>query len=371
MKAEDYFKVYKIVRDDDKRRRFTDTFFLTARRWAEQLPDTVTNYDFDPDNEDSKKTSIKYQFLQRFAVKGRTTEAMYTAWMQLSFDSSKDDIEEFINEVKNLAKRLGYNKQAQVMAIKNHLPLELYHNCLTINNLKDLTDFLVKVYDNPKMKEKLGVKDKALNASGVTMHAFSMGQSLDTHIMDSSGEIGKLKAEIGELKFQMQAVNSDSKAKVQKFKPKITPPRRMGSNFHGGESFGNRGQSRRTQETTNETKTMGHSGLEVRIFPVGVTRVMAQIRTKILDQMVDSEAKASLIIVQMYDALGWLVELLIKIRADVITARNLDISLVNVLRKLKTKGDKQGTTLWAKEYLSLKAGRSKNGMMTMLGVLSI
>ena len=103
MKAEDYFKVYKIVRDEDKRKHFTDTLFLTARRWAEQLPDTVTNYDFDPHNEDLKKVSIKYQFLQRFVVKGRTTEAMYTAWMQLSFDSSKDDIEEFINEVKNLA----------------------------------------------------------------------------------------------------------------------------------------------------------------------------------------------------------------------------------------------------------------------------
>ena len=55
MEAEDYFKVYKIVRDEDKRRHFMDTLFLTARRWAEQLPDTVTNYDFDPDNEDSKK----------------------------------------------------------------------------------------------------------------------------------------------------------------------------------------------------------------------------------------------------------------------------------------------------------------------------
>ena len=82
MKAEDYFKVYKIVRDEDKRRCFTDTLFLTARRWAEQLPDTVTNFDFDPDNEDSKKISIKYQFLQRFVVKGRTTEAMYTAKVQ-------------------------------------------------------------------------------------------------------------------------------------------------------------------------------------------------------------------------------------------------------------------------------------------------
>ena len=127
MKAEDYFKVYKIERDEDKRKCFTDTFFLTARRWAEQLHDTIGNYEFDPDNEE-----------QRFAVKGQTNEATYTAWMQLSFDSSKDDIEEFINEVKSLAKRLGYNEQAQVMAIKNHLPLELYHNCLTITNLKDL-----------------------------------------------------------------------------------------------------------------------------------------------------------------------------------------------------------------------------------------
>ena len=257
MKAEDYFKVYKMVRDEDKRRRFTDTLFLTARRWAEQLPDTVTNYDFDPDNEDSKKISIKYQFLQRFAVKGRTTEAMYTAWMQLSFDSSKDDIEEFINEVKNLAKRLGYNEQAQVMAIKNHLPLELYHNCLTITDLKELTDFLVKVYDNPKMKEKLGIKEKASSTSGMTTHAFSMGQSLDTHIVDSSSEIGKLKAEIGELKFRMQAVNSDSKAKVQKFKPMITPPRRRGSNFRGGGSFRNRGQSAQNTGDNRRNQTNG------------------------------------------------------------------------------------------------------------------
>ena len=42
MKAEDYSKGYKIVRDEDKRRHFTVTLFLTARRWAEQLPDTVT-----------------------------------------------------------------------------------------------------------------------------------------------------------------------------------------------------------------------------------------------------------------------------------------------------------------------------------------
>ena len=257
MKAEDYFKVYKIERDEDKRKCFIDTLLLTARRWAEQFPATVKNCKFDPDNKDSKKISIKYQFLQRFAVKGQTNEAMYTAWMQLSFDSSKDDIEEFINEVKSLAKRLGYNEQAQTMAIKNHLPLELYHNCLTINNLKDLTDFLVKVYDNPKMKEKLGIRDQAAGAAGGTAHAFSMGQSMDTHVVGSSGEIGKLKAEIGELKYRMCAAISESKTRLQKYKPEITLPRRRGGNFHGGGSFENRDQGRQNAGDNRRNQNNG------------------------------------------------------------------------------------------------------------------
>ena len=76
MKAEGYFKVYKTEKDKDQRKHFTDTLFLTARRWAEQLLNTVKNYEFNPDNANSKKISIKYLFLQRFSVKGRTTEAM-------------------------------------------------------------------------------------------------------------------------------------------------------------------------------------------------------------------------------------------------------------------------------------------------------
>ena len=252
----------RIIRDEDKRRCFTDTFFLTARRWAEQLPDTVMNYNFNPDDKDSKKVSIKYQFLQRFAVTGRAIKAMYMAWMQLSFDSSKDDIEEFINEVKNLARRLGYNEQAQVMAIKNHLPLELYHNCLTINTLKELTDFLVKVYDNSKMKEKFGIKDKMDSTSGVTTHAFSIGQSMDTHIMDVSRKIGKLKAETGELKFRMQMANTDSKTREQKFKPVITPQRRRGGNSCGRGSFGNRGQG--TQNVRDNRRNQNNGTFQPR-----------------------------------------------------------------------------------------------------------
>ena len=69
MKAEDYFKVYKIEKDEDKRKRFTDTLFLTARRWAEQLPNMVVQYDYG-NTPASKEISIKYLFLQRFTLKG-------------------------------------------------------------------------------------------------------------------------------------------------------------------------------------------------------------------------------------------------------------------------------------------------------------
>ena len=92
--------------------------------------------------------------------------------------------------------------------------------------------------------------------------------------MDSSGEIGKLKAEIGELKFRMQAVNSDPKAKVQKSKPMITPPRRRGSNFRGGGSFGNWGQGAQNIRDNRRNQIMGHSGLGVRIFPIRETKDM-------------------------------------------------------------------------------------------------
>ena len=108
-----------------------------------------------------------------------------------------------------------------------------------MDNLKDLTEFLVKVYDNPKMKEKLGIRDTTAGTSGVTTYAFSMGQSMDIHFMDSSGEIGKLKTEIGELKYRMYKSTAAPKNREQKYKLEITPPRRRGGNFCRGGSFGN------------------------------------------------------------------------------------------------------------------------------------
>ena len=107
------------------------------------------------------------------------------------------------------------------------------------------------------MKEKLGVKDHLAGALGGTMHAFSMGQSMDTHVVDSSDEIGKLQAEIGEFKYRMHTTTSEPKPRQQKYKPNITPPPRRGGNFQGGGSFGNRGQGRPNMGGNRENQNNG------------------------------------------------------------------------------------------------------------------
>ena len=123
LKVEDYFGVHQITEQDNKIKRFKDTLFETARKWAQTLNYTeVFKFDYNPDDANDKKASMKYLFLARFAKEGRTLEAAYNAWGALTFDPNKDDIEQFVLKVEELAKKLGYNEDAQVMAVKSVFP---------------------------------------------------------------------------------------------------------------------------------------------------------------------------------------------------------------------------------------------------------
>ena len=120
LKVKDYCDIHQITQQDDKIRRFKDTLFETARKWAQTLNYTeVIKFDYD------KKASMKYLFLARFAKEGRTLEAAYNAWSTLTFDRNKDDMEQFVSKVEDLAKKLGYNKDAQVVAVKSVLPRDV------------------------------------------------------------------------------------------------------------------------------------------------------------------------------------------------------------------------------------------------------
>ena len=137
----------------------------------------VKKFDYDHKVEDDKKASIKYLFFARFAKEGRTLEAAYSAWSTLTFDPNKDDIEQFVSKVK----KLGYNKDVQVMEVKCVLPRDVYGICMTYKKLKDLKS-LIDLFSNPKMREALPGSASVSSDPSV----FSIGQHMENHMVNST-----------------------------------------------------------------------------------------------------------------------------------------------------------------------------------------
>ena len=166
MKVEDYFKNYNIRDQEQKCNRYRDTCGK-ARTWLS----TLTEYPkvFDPEeapDEAAKAKTMKSMFLARWQLKGRTPQTLYMEWQNLKFDPAKDDIDDFCNDVKNLANRLGYPEDAQVMAIKAMLPPPvLVTQVINVKTFKEIRDILITLVENPVIKRVLlteGTGEKGL-----------------------------------------------------------------------------------------------------------------------------------------------------------------------------------------------------------------
>ena len=227
LKVEDYFGQHQIDDQQDKIKRFKDTLFETARKWAQTLNYTeeVVKFDYDPAIKDDKKTSMKYLFLRRFAKEGRTLEAAYSAWGSLTFDPNKDDIEQFIQKVEELAKKLGYNEDAQVMAVKSVLPRDVYGICMTYKTLKELKTFLIDLFANPKMREAVPGTASVSGEPGV----FSIGQHVGNKVVNPTmADVSKIRQDMDALQVRFNKISSaDFRSKASKpWKPEVTPPKR-------------------------------------------------------------------------------------------------------------------------------------------------
>ena len=133
--------------------------------------------------------SIKYLFLARFAKEGRTLEAAFNSWSTLTFDPNKDDIEQFVSKVEDLAKKLGYNEDAKVMAVKSVLPRDVYGICMTYKTLKELKSLLIDLFSNPKMRE--AVPGSASVSSDPSV--FSIGQHMENSVVNpTTVDTGKI-----------------------------------------------------------------------------------------------------------------------------------------------------------------------------------
>ena len=255
MKVEDYFAMFDIESDQDQKKRFLETLFEKARQWASTINiDELDGYKYvDKYTKEQKEKSFKWQFLKRFAKEGRTTHAAFEALRNLKFDPAKDEVEEFMTNVKNLAATLEFNEETQIMAIKSNMPRDVYGLCMQHNKLGDLKKFLIELFENPRMKSAVPSITAAIETS-----AFSMGEFVNNDVVSATEDIGKLKNEISTLQYKvrrMTSADTRSKPNSKPWKPEVTPPRRRGGNFRGK---GGR-QSDAGRQTSNSSGTNGNS----------------------------------------------------------------------------------------------------------------
>ena len=158
----------------------------------------------------------------------------------MTFDPNKDDIEQFILKVEELVKKLGYNEDAQVMAVKSVLPRDVYGTCMTYKKLKDLKTFLIGLFSNPKMREAVPGTASAAGDPSV----FSIGQHMENNVVGSTAaDVSKICQDMNALQVRFNKITSaDFRSKSTKsWKPEVTPPRRRGgfNRGRGGRQFDN------------------------------------------------------------------------------------------------------------------------------------
>ena len=144
-------------------------------------------------------------------------------WQNLKFDPAKDDIEDFCNDVKNLANRLGYPEDAQVMAIKANIPPVLVTQVINVTTFKEIRDTLITLVENPVIKRVLmteGTGEKGLapfNMSQVQWQPENDAGMCDSGIGSMHGEegsrrtpksIGKIMNKIDDLEFKMHKMST-------------------------------------------------------------------------------------------------------------------------------------------------------------------
>ena len=107
--------------------------------------------------------------------------------------------------MEELSKKLGYNEDAQVMAVKSVLPKDVYGICMTYKNLKDLKTFLIELFSNPKMREAVPGTASATGDPSV----FSIGQHVENNVVSpTAADVSKICQDMNALQVKFNKITS-------------------------------------------------------------------------------------------------------------------------------------------------------------------
>ena len=235
---EDYVQHYDIA-PARQSQAFVKTLTGKARAWADTTKEGADLHVYqaaDPAVRADMEKSLKHLFLTRFAVQGRTPEALYAEWQNLAYDPTKDDIEDFVRDVKKLAEQLGYGDTASLMAVQGALPLDLQNLTVNMNDLETVKKLLIKIFDNPKMKQNYAKKEPtaSTSAAGAFSQTTVIGEPHDKGMSYLLSRMDELGSKVDRLKIR------DQKACKPPYKPQMTPKhgRRGGQRQTNGYSRG-------------------------------------------------------------------------------------------------------------------------------------
>ena len=108
-------------------------------------------------------------------------------------------------KVEKLAKKLGYNEDAQVMAVKSVLPRDVYGICMTHKESKDLKTFLIELFSNPKIR----VTVPGMAGVSSDSNVFSIGQHMDNNVVSpTTADISKIRQDMNALQVWFSKLSS-------------------------------------------------------------------------------------------------------------------------------------------------------------------
>lgn len=243
---------------------FVKTLTGKARAWADTTKDgdnwPVYQAAAGAPRPDVEK-SLKHLFLTRFAIQGRTPEALYAEWQNLAYDPAKDDIEDFVRDVKKLAEQLGYGDTAALMAVRGALPLDLQNLTVNMNDLETVKRLLIKIFDNPKMKQNYAKKEPPAGtpAAGAFSQTTVIGEPQDKGMSYFLSRMDDLGNKVDRLNLQDQRAR-----KPPPYKPQMTPKRgrgrRQNNNYPRGRGDRNDYRPKQNPRYRGNPRNQGPSG---------------------------------------------------------------------------------------------------------------
>ena len=210
LKVNDWLEATQVP-EAEKSTKFKLTLEGLAREWYDDV--TV------PANWRTMQT----MFGAYYSVQGRSRKQLNDKWRALQFNPGSDNIDDYIREVKSLARQLNIGDQFVLDTLKSSMPPEVYTLLFPIHNLNLLLEMLKDFYAPTNSKGTLGNQASPFNRMvAVEAEEADPGEDPNEAVVE---QLNRLTAEVKGIK--KTVYKPSVAAEMKKEKAKEVPKERF------------------------------------------------------------------------------------------------------------------------------------------------